>query len=114
MPDRGLFQGPLKSAYSCERYDSGLELRMMELLDADPGVRKWTKKHGIVIPWVDERLRRRKYRPDFLVEMTDGARKIVEVKGANMLDSASVRLKAESARNWCAQRDIEYEIASIP
>ena len=114
MPDRGLFHGPVKSAYSCERYDSGLELQMMKRLEADPGVRKWTKKHGIVIAWVDERLRRRKYRPDFLVEMTDGARKIVEVKGSNMMDSASVRLKADSARKWCAQRGIEYEIATIP
>ena len=48
------------------------ERLMMERLEAGPTVRKWTKKHGISIGWTDRRQQRHTYRPDFLVEYTDG------------------------------------------
>ena len=55
--ERGRFEDPRKSAWSFEVYDSGRrgnrnERLMMERLEADPIVRKWTKKHGISIGWI--------------------------------------------------------------
>ena len=102
-----------KSAYNFEVYDSGLERRMMERLETDHTARKWTKKHGIVIPWHDPRGRRHNYRPDFLVEYIDGAVALVEVKGANQIDSETVQRKREAAERWCRRRGMEYSIETI-
>ena len=111
--ERGNFENPGKSAYNFEVYDSGLERRMMERLEADHTARKWTKKHGIVIPWHDPMGRRHNYRPDFLVEYIDGAVALVEVKGANQIDSETVQRKREAAERWCRRRDMEYSIETI-
>ena len=83
--ERGNFENPEKSAYNFEVYDSGLERRMMERLEKDHTVRKWTKKHGIVIPWIDTKGKRHNYRPDFLVEYVDGSVGLIEVKGKGRL-----------------------------
>ena len=42
--ERGNFMDPKKSAYNFEVYESGLERKMMERLEAEHTVRKWTKK----------------------------------------------------------------------
>jgi hypothetical protein len=49
-------------------------------LDASPLVRRWTRHHGIVIPYYIKG-RRRRYHPDIFVEYVDGMRFIEEVKG---------------------------------
>ena len=112
MPaERGNFEHPAKGAWNFEVYDSGPERRMMERLEADPSVRKWTKRHGVSIVWHDSRQRRHAYRPDFLVEYTDGALWLIEVKGAHMADSEAVARKREAARLWRRRRGMDYEIA---
>ncbi len=111
MAERGEFENPRKSAWSFEVYDSAPEQRMMERLEADPSVRKWTKKHGVAIVWLDRRNQRHSYRPDFLVEYTDGALKLIEVKGAHMADSEAVARKRAAAELWCGRRGMTYEIA---
>ncbi len=111
--ERGNFWNPGKSAYNFEKYDSGLERRMMERLEADHSVRKWTKEHRIVIPWLDSKQRRHTYRPDFLVEYTDGAVVLIEVKGANQVENDSVQRKKAAAQRWCQRRGIDYELATI-
>ncbi len=111
--ERGNFMDPKKSAYNFEVHDSGLELKMMERLEADHSVRKWTKKHGIVIPWLDPKGRRHNYRPDFLVEYTDGVLALIEVKGSNLIDSQTVQRKKEAAQRWCARRGMDYSIETI-
>ncbi len=111
--ERGNFESPEKSAYNFEVYDSGLERRMMERLEADHTVRKWTKKHDIVIPWIDASSRRHNYHPDFLVEYVDGSVGLIEVKGANQVDSGTVQRKREAAERWCGRRDMEYSIETI-
>ena len=113
VSERGMFADPVKSAYNFERYDSALEREMMERLEADASVRKWTKQHGIKIHWTDARNRRHSYRPDFLVEYVDGRQELLEVKGAHLIDSPAVQRKAEAARLWCGQRGMEYVIATI-
>lgn len=110
---RGNFEDPRKSAYNFEVYDSSLELRMMERLEGDQTVRKWTKRHGISISWLDSRHRRHRYRPDFLVEYTDGALALIEVKGAGLVDSEAVQRKRQAAELWCKKRGMDYSLETI-
>ena len=110
---RGVFKAPTKSPYSFERYDSDLERRMMVELEADPAVAKWQKRHEISIPWIDQDGRTRRYRPDFLVEYTDGRKKIIEIKGSDKMDSPSVLRKRSAAQEWCRKRGMEYELTTM-
>ena len=109
----GLKWNPEKSAYNFERYDSGLELLMMDKLDADPTVAKWMKRHGVTIPWVDVQKHMRRYVPDFLVEYTDNRKALIEVKDPSRLDSDEVKRKRKAAEIWCKRRGMEYVVATI-
>jgi hypothetical protein len=109
----GEYWGPQKSPYNFERYQSDLERRMMERLDADPTVAKWMKRHGISIPWVDSQKHMRRYAPDFIVEYIDGRKALIEVKDPSRLDSDEVKRKRKAAEIWCKRRDMEYVVATI-
>lgn len=109
---RGAFEAPRKSPYSLEFYDSDLERRMMAELESDPTVAKWQKRHDISIQWIDEHGRQRRYHPDFLVEYADGRKVIIEVKGADKMDSPSVQRKRRAAEEWCRRRGMEYELTT--
>ncbi|WP_031409224.1 BPTD_3080 family restriction endonuclease [Thiomonas sp. FB-Cd] len=67
-------------------------------LDAHIRVKRWVKNDhlGFVVPYRKDGLRR-KYLPDFLVELTDGRRLIVEVKG----ELGDAEIKAAAAHRWC-------------
>ena len=110
---RGVYEAPTKSPYNFERYDSALERMMMERFESNPEVAKWQKRHGISIPWIDTHGRRCNYRPDFLVEYTDGRKVIIEVKNPALMDSPSVLRKESAAREWCRRRGMTYELATI-
>ena len=110
---RGIYETPIKSPWSFERYDSDMERMMMARLENDPEVAKWVKRHGISIPWIDPRGRRCSYRPDFLVEFTDGRKAIIEVKNPALMDSPAVMRKESAAREWCRKRGMAYQIATI-
>ncbi len=110
---RGNFEQPIKSAWNFEVYDSDLEHRMMRRLEIDASVCKWTKRHGISISWLDRRHRRHAYRPDFLVEYVDGSAGLIEVKGANQVDSEAVLRKRQAAELWCKRRGMYYSLETI-
>jgi len=109
----GRFSNPTKSPYNFERFDSGLEERMMVRLEGDADVVKWMKRHGISIPWIDGQRHQRRYVPDFIVEYSDGRRVIIEVKDPSRIDSDDVKRKRKAAEMWCKQRGMEYELATI-
>jgi len=109
----GSFENPQKSPYNFEKYQSDLERRMMVRLEGDPHVKKWMKRHGITIPWIDGQKHQRRYVPDFLVEYVDGQRSLIEVKDPSRVDSNDVQRKRKAAEIWCKQRQMEYEIATI-
>ena len=111
---RGIYEAPAKSPWSFERYDSDLERRMMVRLESDATVAKWQKRHGISIPWIDARGRRCNYRPDFIVEYTDGRKVLIEVKNPALFDSPAVLRKRSAAEEWCRKRGMNYELATIP
>lgn len=85
----------------------------MERLEDDPVVRRWMKRHGISIPWIDSQKHQRRYVPDFLVEYSDGRKTLIEVKDPSRIDSDDVKRKRKAAEMWCKQRRMEYEIATI-
>ena len=86
----------------------------MVRLEADPEVAKWQKRHGISIRWIDANGRQSNYRPDFLVEYTDGRKKLIEVKDPSKLDSQAILRKRRAAEEWCRKRGMNYELATIP
>ena len=86
----------------------------MARLEANPEVVKWQKRHGISIRWIDANGRQSKYRPDFLVEYTDGRKAIIEVKDPSKMDSQAILRKRRAAEEWCRKRGMTYEMATIP
>lgn len=113
ISNHGDFDGAVKSPYNFERYDSDLEKLMMRRLEKDGDVVKWTKRHGISIPWIDSQHHTRRYMPDFLVQYADGRTVIIEVKNPKMMDSDDVKRKRKAAEMWCAQRGMKYILATI-
>ena len=109
---RGDFTTPKKSPWNFEKFHSDLERRMMAKLEADPFVKKWMKRHGITIPWIDGQKHQRRYVPDFFIEYDDGRKAILEVKDPSRLDSNDVQRKRKSAEIWCRQRGMEYVMAT--
>ncbi len=109
----GNFWNPRKSPWNFEKFQSGPEELMMYRLEEDPHVRKWMKRHGITIPWIDGQKHQRRYVPDFLVEYTDERKVLIEVKDPSRLDSNDVKRKRKAAEMWCKQRHMEYIVAII-
>lgn len=67
-------------------------------LDAATEVRRWVKNDhlGFVIPYRKDGVRRR-YLPDFIVELTTGEQLIIEIKG----ELGDAEIKAAAAERWC-------------
>jgi len=89
-----------------EFYHSSYELRRMKELDADPDVQRWSKRHGIVVPY-QHAGRDKNYVPDFLIERVDGLKVIEEVKGY-VIDQAQHDAKCSAARIWCPLHGYVY------
>jgi type III restriction enzyme len=70
------------------------------IFDTDERVDRWVKNErlGFVIPYRREGIQR-KYFPDFIVELADGEKLIIETKGRDMPD---VEVKTIAAKRWCA------------
>lgn len=104
----GDFASPRKSQLAVEHFDSILERDYMSYLDSNPAVAKWTKKHGIKIPYTFLGFKR-DYLPDFLVEMKGGSKEIHETKGLPFLLWLSVKVKRQSAEEWCKNWGYKYK-----
>lgn len=67
-------------------------------LDAHPRVRRWVKNDhlGFVVPYRKDGVRKN-YLPDFLVDLTNDLRLIVEIKG----QTGDAEIKAAAAHRWC-------------
>ena len=67
----------------------------------------------LAIQYVDpESYRIRSYYPDFLVKTDDGAIELIEVKGDNMIDDATVQAKASAARDIAHASSYRYYMIS--
>ena len=97
-----------KNPEGWEFYDSALEREYMVELERDPGVKSWTKKHGLKIPYKFFGFTRH-YLPDFLIEYQDGSKELHETKGLPLLLWASTKLKGESAEEFCKEQGWKYK-----
>jgi len=100
-----------KSPYGEEEYESALEREYMVELERDPAVKKWTKRHGVKIPYTFLGFTRH-YLPDFLVEYQDGHKEIHETKGLPLLLWLSTKLKRQSAEDFCRQQGWRYKLVT--
>lgn len=110
--NKGDLEDIKKSPYNLEYYDSSWELEYMKELENEDNVAKWTKNHGIRIPYFTEDNQFRSYNPDFLIEYTNGEIELVEMKGGHLLNNPNTRRKMEYAKKWCKSRGIKYKIYS--
>jgi len=108
----GDYQDIKKSPYNLEFYEGSWELEYMKELENDVRVTKWTKNHGIRIPYFTPDNKFKTYNPDFLVEYEDGRIELVEMKAEHQLDTQITRKKMEYAKKWCQARKIKYRIIS--
>jgi hypothetical protein len=108
----GKLEGPAKSAFSFEKWDSKWELQYMEELEADALIDAWTKNHGIRIPYLDSKAKKREYRPDFLVRKVGGEVALIETKGSHLMDHPDTIAKFDAAKRWCSERGIEFEVVT--
>lgn len=106
--EKGQLTGLKRSPYNTENYDSLLERDYMIELEGKPGVKNWTKKHGVKIPYNFIGFRRN-YLPDFLVELNDGSKEIHETKGLPFLLWLSVKIKRQTAEIWCKNYGLKYK-----
>ncbi len=98
-----------KSPDGKENYDSALEREYMVELERDAAVIKWTKKHGIKIPYKILGFTRH-YWPDFFVEYRDGHKEIHETKGLPLMFWASTKLKGEVAEEYFGKLGWKYKM----
>ena len=113
MAKTGVYINPKKSAYSIEYYESEQEKKFMDFLEKSEEVVKWTKNHGIRIPYFNLDYRLAHYTPDFLVEYNNGRQEIIEIKGAHLINNPITRRKSEAAMEWCKKRGIEYILKEV-
>jgi len=105
---RGKLIGLKRSPYGEEEYDSDLEKYYMVELEGMPGVKSWTKRHNIKIPYQILFIKHN-YLPDFLVEFNDGSKELHETKGLPFLFLLSTKLKKVSAEEYCRKMGWKYK-----
>ena len=84
----------------------------MKELESDEDVSKWTKNHGLRIPYFTVDNKHKTYEPDFLIEKTNGSIELVEMKGTHLLKNPDTKRKTEYAKNWCKARNVQYRLIS--
>ena len=107
--NKGKLIGLKRSPYGEELYDSDLEKYYMVELEGMPGVKTWTKRHNIKIPYRFFFIKRN-YIPDFLIELNDGSKEIHETKGLPFLFLLSTKLKKLSAEQYCKTLGWKYKL----
>ena len=93
-----------------EWYDSGWELQYMRELELDPMVKRWTRHHGLRIPYRKWWGGNGHYEPDFLVEIQGGQKEIREVKGTHLLTELNTKRKFQAGEAFCRQRDMLFKV----
>ena len=83
----------------------------MKHLDENPDVDDWSYEK-IIIEYLSniKTKKMRKYYPDFFVRYKDGREEIIEVKQKRKLGQATVKKKADAARQWCSDHGMTYKI----
>jgi hypothetical protein len=105
---RGLYVSPI--AGEC-KFRSSWEEKYMKYLDSNVEVSKWSYE-SFFIEYLSNKStgKTRKYYPDFLVEMKDGSKFVVEIKQKRKLEQLIVRKKTKAAEEWCVTHGATYKL----
>jgi len=95
-----------------EWFDSSWEVQYMSELDRDPLVEKWTRHHGVHIPYRKWWGGQGRYEPDFLVELAGGDKEIREVKGEHLFRDANTAQKLRAGDAFCRQRGMKFRVVT--
>jgi len=111
---RGWSKGWKKSTRGTagEWFDSYWEVQYMDELDRDPMVLKWTRHHGLQIPYRKWWGGQGRYEPDFLVEIAGGEKEIREVKGEHLFQDANTARKLKAGEAFCRQRGMKFRVVT--
>lgn len=107
MSQRGSLSELKKTEHGTEDFDSILERNYMLELEHIAGVKTWTKRHGIKIPYTFLGIHKN-YLPDFLVTYQDGSQEIHETKGAGFLSWLTTHAKRNAGDSWCKKKGMKY------
>ena len=88
-------------------YRSSWELKLAQMLDADPHVRCWEYEFTVLIYELDGKSKR--YLPDFHVTYNDGTEKLVEVKPTSLRGVKMNEAKRLAAKKFCESKKWTYE-----
>jgi len=108
---KGEYNSPKCSAII--KYRSGLELQFCIQLDRDPEVESY-EYESIIIPYKRRPTNSKisKYTPDFIVKMTSGLIRVIEIKPQSKIKNKVVQTKAEWAKEWCERKGFVYEFVT--
>lgn len=105
---RGLYTSPI--AGEC-KFRSSWEEKYMKHLDSNSEVAKWSYESFFIEYLANKTTgKMRKYYPDFLVEMKDGSKFVVEIKQKRKLEQLVVRKKTKAAEEWCVSHGAIYKL----
>jgi hypothetical protein len=89
---------------------TSIELRLMQQFDADPKVLTWESPLTVAYQNVDGSLAHAL--PDFLVEFTDGTRRVVEGKGPHLLTRYLTGPKFAAVQGWCRREGVPFSVVT--
>lgn len=84
----------------------------MDELERDPMVIRWTRHHGLRIPYRKWWGGRGHYEPDFLVELQGGNKELREVKGEHLLADANTVRKLRAGGRFCRDRGMVFRVVT--
>lgn len=107
---QGWSRGWKKSPRSTEWFDSSWELQYMDELERDPMVVRWTRHHGLRIPYRKWWGGQGRYEPDFLVELVGSAKELREVKGEHLFADANTAKKLKAGDRFCREHGMVFRV----
>jgi hypothetical protein len=84
----------------------------MDELERDPLVVRWTRHHGLRIPYQKRFGSHGHYEPDFLVELTGGDKELREVKGEHLLGDNNTQKKLRAGDEYCRRRSMKFRVVT--
>ncbi len=84
----------------------------MDELERDPLVVRWTRHHGLRIPYQKRFGSRGHYEPDFMVELAGGDKELREVKGEHLLGDNNTQKKLRAGDEYCRRRSMKFRVVT--
>ena len=80
--------------------------RLISKLNKDKTIKSWKFDHDIVIPYKDEDSILRGYKPDFLIEKTNGTKEIIDLVSKQL----DFEARTKGSKKWCESKGIKFKV----